>query len=187
MQLKQVIMAFSSEIRVVEDNIISLLKNKDQRGMELLYDKYGNIIYGFLYNSLQSDVIAEEAFNDVFIRVWRGIHAFDPKTMRLFTWVINFARQAAKSKSKNQPVNKSANPSVTSLNVSEHYNPGSAGVRDMVRQMDKKQRKMMEEIYFEGKNIKELSAMSDIPQSNLKSMVRSVVKMLQINPLPEDK
>ena len=176
-------MAYSANIRVVEDNIISLLKNKDQRGMEMLYDKYGNVIYGFIYNILKSDEQSEECFYEVFIRVWHSIDFFDPSQQRLFTWVINMARQSAVKKSQDSTFVKNSRVKGDNLFLETAYNPEAVGTVDLVKQLDKRQLKVIEEIYFEGKDYKELSEQVDIPAANLKSMVRSVLRMIQITPL----
>jgi RNA polymerase sigma-70 factor, ECF subfamily len=179
-------MAFSAEIRVVEVNIISLLMNKDQRGMEFLYDLYGNVIYGFLFQVLQSDELAEDTLEEVFMRVWRSIETFDPKKKRLFTWIVNIARQTAMVKIKQYQLKSLNNICEKSL-PAEHYNPESAGIKELVIQLDKKQRHILEEIYFKGVDYKELAHKTELPSGNLKSMVRSVLKMLQISPLEEPK
>lgn len=170
-------MAYSADIRVVEDNIISLLKNKDQRGMELLYDRYGNIIYGFLFQVLKSDELAEEAMEEVCMRVWRSIEVFDPKKERLFTWVINIARQNTSSKLKLLELNGRETP-VKSSNNPSHYNPESSGVRDIVENLGEEQKSTMEGIYFMGLNHKYISEKINIPGNNLKNLVRSTLKML---------
>lgn len=173
-------MAYSADIRVVEENIISLLKNKDQRGMEMLYDTYGNVVYGFLFHVLQSDELAEEALEAVFLRAWRSINTLDSSKQRLFTWIIDLARQSVKSKLK---FDKSPGKLSDHSNWSEHYNPDAAGTRNLVKQLDKSQRKVLEEIYFKGIDFKELVIRTVLPANNLKTMVRSVLKMLQITPL----
>jgi RNA polymerase sigma-70 factor, ECF subfamily len=179
-------MAFSAEIRVIEDNIISLLKNKDLRGMEFLYDTYGNVIYGFLFQVLQSDEFAEDALEEVFMRAWRSIETFDSKKMRLFTWIVNIARQTAMVKIKHHGL-KSLNDFCEKSLPVDHYNPESAGIKELVTQLDKKQRQIIEQIYFKGMDYKDLAHDTDLPSGNLKSMVRSVLKMLQISPLEESK
>lgn len=171
-------MAYSAGIRVVEDNIISLLKNRDQRGMEILYDRYGNIIYGFLFQVLKSDELAEEAMEEVMMRVWRSIEVYDPKKERLFTWVINIARQNTSSKIKFLELNGREVPVELGKNLS-HYNPESAVVRDMVDHMDPDQKNTIEGIYFSGLNHKYISEKLHIPGNNLKNLVRATLKMLK--------
>lgn len=171
-------MAYSTDIRVVEENIISLLKNKDQRGMELLYDRYGNIIYGFLFQVFKSDELSEEGLEEVFMRAWRGIEVYDPKKERLFTWIIGLARQHVTAKLKLLGLNRQ-NEQELIINNSTHYNPESVGVREIINGLDQDQKNIVEGIYFMGHSYKYISDKLNIPVSNLKNQVRSTLKILK--------
>ena len=179
-------MGYSADIRVVEENIISLLKNKDQRGMELLYDRYGNVIFGFLFQVLRSDELAEEALEEVFMRVWRSIEFYDPKKERLFTWVINIVRQNTTSKLKLLELNGRDRP-VEGLNNSSHYNPESENVAELIKGMSKEQKSAMEGIYFMGFDHKYISEKLSIPVNNLKNLVRATLRMLKSETVSEVK
>lgn len=171
-------MAYSANIRVVEDNIISLLKNKDQRGMELLYDRYGNIIYGFLFQVLKSDDLAEEALEEVYMRVWRSIDLYDPKKERLLTWVINLARQNTTSKLKMSQSN-GRKASSEQANNSFHYNPESASIKATLENIDSEQKYILEGIYFMGYSYKYVSEKLNLPVNNLKNIVRETLRTIR--------
>ncbi len=48
------------------------IKERDKKALELLYDKYERILYSFVYRLTNSSDIAEEAVQEVFIKLWRG-------------------------------------------------------------------------------------------------------------------
>ena len=169
-------MAYSSDIRVVEENIISLLKKKDQRGIELFYDRYSNVIYGFLYRVLQSDELAEEALIEVCMRVWRTIETFDSEKERLFTWTINIARQQAVSKLKNSAFAGIEKNDDYLSNF--HYNPESIGARDIIKNLDDNQQLIIEGIYFFGYDYKKMAEKLNISLHDLKINIRSVLKII---------
>ena len=170
-------MAYTADARVIEDNIVSLLRNKDQRGMELFYDRYSTTLYGFLFRTLQSDELAEEALMEVCLRVWRSIEVFDPDKERLLTWAINMARQNAVSKIKSADTTGKVTAYDELNNV--HYDPESVLTRELINKLDDNQKTAIEGMYFFDYSYKTISEKLNIEAADLKKNIRSVLKMLQ--------
>ena len=96
-----------------EEELIVLLKEKNEAGFHHLYDHYSGALYGVILRIVQSKEYTEEIIQDVFVKIWNSIHQYDAAKGRFYTWMINIARNTAidylKSKGfqnelKNQPL-----------------------------------------------------------------------------------
>lgn len=95
-----------------EDTLISLLQKKDQRAFNYLYDHYAGALYGIVIRIVSLKEYADEVIQDVFVKIWKYIDSFDAARGKLYTWIINIARNSAidyvKSKSvQNEQKNQS--------------------------------------------------------------------------------
>ncbi len=86
-----------------ESELITLLKKKDNQAFSYLYNNYGNALYGIVKQIVSDEEIGNDVLQEVFISIWRKIDSYDPSKGRLFTWMLNIARNAAidQTRSKN--------------------------------------------------------------------------------------
>ena len=81
---------------------MALLKAGDKKAFEYLYDNYSAELFGIINNILSSQEIAEDALQETFIKVWNNIQTYDKAKGRLFTWLLNIARNTALDKLKSK-------------------------------------------------------------------------------------
>ena len=88
------------------DDPIALLEQRDERGLEYLKIKYGKACYSLLYSLLRNREEAEEAMDDVWLRIWESASREKPRNIRAYLLAVcrNVAldyikyREAAKRK-----------------------------------------------------------------------------------------
>ena len=78
-----------------EEELVSLLKNKDANAYNVLYDNYSSALYGIVSRIIPAEEIAQDLLQDVFIKIWKNIEKYDTSKGRLFTWMLNIARNSA--------------------------------------------------------------------------------------------
>ncbi len=78
-----------------EDELIGLLRCRQERGFNLLYKLYAENLYGVALRIVRSPAVAEDVVQETFVKVWRNINAYDPAKGRLFTWLLNIVRNTA--------------------------------------------------------------------------------------------
>lgn len=79
-----------------DDEIVVLIRKKDQRGLELLYDAYGAALYGMILRWVHHPKFADKILAGTLVSVFNHIDRFRPDYSSLFTWVLNVARSLAK-------------------------------------------------------------------------------------------
>ncbi len=87
---------------IAEKDLVSLLKSKDKRGFELLYDNYSKVLYGIILKIVHSEPLAEDVLQDAFVKIWKNIDAYDASKGTLFTWILNVSRNTAIDKIRSQ-------------------------------------------------------------------------------------
>ncbi len=165
------------------DVLIVRLKEQDPKAIGELYDAYGGALYGVVLRMVRSPELAEQVLQDTFVKVWRSAGSYDATKGRLFTWLVNIARNTAidalrsaqyrhgqKTESLENIVH---NPSGSPLN------PDVIGLREMVTQLDDKYRTLIELMYFQGYTQEEVAQATGIPIGTVKTRLRQAIRLLR--------
>ena len=65
----------------------------DRTAVADLYDRFGSLVYKVARQFLPSQVEAEDAVQEVFVRLWQTADRYDPRRAKLVTWVMLIARR----------------------------------------------------------------------------------------------
>ncbi|MDQ0594170.1 RNA polymerase sigma factor (sigma-70 family) [Chryseobacterium ginsenosidimutans] len=169
-----------------EEQLIVLLKEKNETGFHHLYDNYSGALYGVILRIVQSKEYTEEIIQDVFVKIWNSIHQYDSSKGRFYTWMINIARNTAidylKSKSfqnelKNQPlpdfVYNSAELSTTN-NSSDFI-----GFNNVLETLEIDKQELIDLAYYQGYTQNEISEKLKIPLGTVKTKMRNALMKLK--------
>lgn len=171
---------------IAEDELVALLKKKDKRALEYLYDNYSAAVYGVIFRIVNTKELADEVLQDCFLKVWERIGTYDAQKGRLFTWMINIARNLAIDKLRSSDVKKSRSTqdvdllrSVNDESYSEKNNPEHIGVKEMLDNLSPEQKFVLDLMYFQGYSQSEISDEYNIPLGTVKTRVRSAIGKLR--------
>lgn len=166
--------------------MIDLLVSKDKKAFEYLYDNYSSTLNGVIFKIVRSEELAQEILQDTFLRVWDKIKDYDSSKGRLFTWMVNIARNLSidKTRSKEFKVaSKSddldSNVYVSDVYYSEKNNPEHIGIKSLLDQLMPEQKKVIDLMYFQGYSQSEISEEFDIPLGTVKTRVRAAIGKLR--------
>lgn len=84
----------ASESRL-EETLMALAAQGDQRAFEDLYDRLKGLVYGLVLNMIGDRLTAEDVTVDVFAKVWEHAALFQPHKASVKTWVTSIARHRA--------------------------------------------------------------------------------------------
>ena len=168
-----------------EQHFIERLKEKRLDALRELYDHYGDALYGVIFRIVAHPEAAEEIQQNVFLKVWQRIDDFDPSRGRLFTWLLNIARNASidhlRSRQHKQLQSIQPYDHLVDLPEAGTTTPGfdHIGLRELVGQLDQRQQEVIELIYFGGFTQAETAQKLNLPLGTVKSRVRSALKVLR--------
>jgi len=169
-----------------EENLVDLLKKKDRLGINYLYDNYSKVIYGVILKGVNKEEIAEDILQDVFVKIWKNIESYDPSKGRLYTWILNIARNSVidylRSKQNMKDTqNQNIENSVNNINKSEsaEQNTDNIGLKKLVESLPQNHKEVIDMVYFKGFTQDETSKELNIPLGTVKTRVRSAISMLR--------
>lgn len=166
--------------------MIQRLLEKDKKAFEYLYDNYSGAIYGIILKVVRIEEFAEELLNDVFLRTWEKIPEYNAEKGRLFTWMLNIARNMAIDKLRSKEYKVRMKTDDVSLNVSisddayeNNHKPEYIGMKEMVDALPAEQKQLIDLMYFKGYSQSEIAEEFNIPLGTVKTRVRSAMTKLK--------
>src|SRR5215204_5407003 len=66
-----------------------------ERSISTLYERYSRTVFGVGLKILGDRSLAEELVQEVFLKVWRSAHTFDPSRGSFSTWLYRVTRSVA--------------------------------------------------------------------------------------------
>jgi RNA polymerase sigma factor (sigma-70 family) len=167
-----------------DEQIIELLHRKDVNGISLLYDKYASALYGTIVRVINNTEIAEEALQDTFTKVWRNFESYDSSKGRLFTWLINIARNTAIDATRQKGFNRQNQPLENVVNTidtqqSTTFNPDIIDVKLLTQKLTPEYQVLIDLIYFKGYTQVEAAEALNIPLGTVKTRLRTAIGVLK--------
>lgn len=160
-----------------------------------LYDRFGPLVYKAARQSLPSRAEAEDAVQEVFVRLWRTAERFDPRRAKLVTWVMLITRRHLIDKLRRRGVRIDAGTLETepALPTSEgdRGDPRSSGrvsdeqrqwLKDRLKELPELQRSVIERTYLQGFTLREVSEQLNAPLGTVKSALSRGLLRLRDRP-----
>ena len=158
------------------------MRSRDRIGAQAMYDMYSASLFGVIVRVVQDNEIAEDLLQESFVKIWNSIDSYDEKKGRLFTWMVNLARNLSvdKVRSKdfrNNVKNQDIENSVIAIDEQRNtmLNPETLGVREMVENLKPEAKAVLDLIYFKGYTQVEASEELGIPLGTVKTRVRLAI------------
>jgi RNA polymerase sigma-70 factor (ECF subfamily) len=164
--------------------LIIRLQQQDRAAIGELYDAYGGALFGVVLRIVHSRELAEQVLQDTFVKVWRNSSNYDPGKGRLFTWLLNIARNTAIDVTRSAHFQQSWK--TDSLDIVAHkpggdaINPDHVGLKEVVGRLDEKYRLLIELVYFKGYTQEEVAEETGIPLGTIKTRLRYAISELRV-------
>jgi RNA polymerase sigma factor (sigma-70 family) len=163
-----------------EFELVQGLKSQQTDAFNYLYDHYHGALYGIIYSIVQEPAVADDVLQESFVKIWRQINTYDASKGRLFTWMLNIARNGSidklRSKSfRQQQQNQSLQESVYDSIKVEQPSADLIGLRKMVGELKLEFRQLVELAYFQGYTQEEMSEALQIPLGTVKTRMRAAL------------
>lgn len=169
-----------------ETELIALLKSKDEKAFNYLYDNYSGALYGVIMKVLDKEELANDVLQEVFVKIWRSIEQYDSSKGRLYTWMLNVSRNAAidtlRSKSFQQEQKTTDIDNTVYLNDNRRSavnNTDTLGLKKSVMNLKPEFRILIDLAYFQGFTQEEISKTLNIPLGTVKTRMRNAILELK--------
>lgn len=165
---------------------MSLLQQRSDTAFSYLYDNYSGALNGIINQIVPESETANDVLQEVFVSIWRKIESYDPAKGRLFTWMLNIARNASIDKIRSRSYRNNLKNQTLADNVNDPLNLqvikpvyDNIGLRKIVSQLKEEQRTLIELSYFQGYTHEEIAKVMNIPLGTVKTRIRSALIQLR--------
>ena len=162
------------------------LKAKDQQSFGYLYDNYAAALYSIVLQVVPDKELASDVLQEVFVNIWRKIESYDPAKGRLFTWMLNVARNLAIDTVRSKAYqNNQKNQEMPETDFFEkagntiQQNVDNIGLRKIVNKLKTEHRVLIDLAYFKGYTHEEIAELESLPLGTVKTRIRSALIQLR--------
>lgn len=179
-------MAATKKISLSEDDLVRALKGQETIAIQALYDMYSGALLGVISRIIQQPEVAEDLLQETFIKIWNSAESYDNSKGRLFTWMINVARNLSIDKlrskdfrntTKNQDIENNVDFIDSQKKIT--FNADTLGIRDMVTALKPEFKSVLDMVYFKGYTHVEAAEELNLPLGTVKTRIRMAIMELR--------
>ena len=172
------------KIKYSEQELVALLKEQNNDAFNYLYDHYSGALFTIINQIVPDKDTASDVLQEVFVNVWRKIGTYDETKGRLFTWMLNIARNAAIDKvrsrgyrdtQRTQPIAEGE----SGMAISTNPVVNDVGLKKVLTTLNEEYRKLIDLSYFQGFTHEEIAKMLGIPLGTVKTRIRTAISQLR--------
>ena len=156
-----------------------------------LYDRFGSLVYRMALQAMPTRAEAEDAVQEVFVRLWKTAARYDPARAALVTWVMLITRRHLVDKLRRKrariapasldtdrqpegPADKHLPPITDDMERSELYN----AMLERIEALPELQRTVVKRAYLGGQTLRQIGEELDTPLGTIKSALsRALVRL----------
>lgn len=174
------------QIISTEDLMVALLTKGDTLAFGKLYDSYSGALFTIIKKIIEDETLAQDVLQDAFVKIWEKRSQYDNSKGRLFTWMLNVARNTAIDALRNKHIKYASKIQNLEDNVGKINRQASIsssedliGMNEMVESLNDDQRLIIDLSYFKGYTQEEVAKELDIPLGTVKTRTRSALQLLR--------
>ena len=171
-------------LNYTEAELLAGLQSHDEQAFSYLYDRYSKALFSIILQIIPQQEIAEDVLQEVFLKIWQNIRSYDETKGRLYTWMLNIARNQAIDRTRSKEFNNRNKTTELSEIVYTERQSVNAGIDDVglkktIGNLPDENRKLLELAYFQGYTQEEISKILNIPLGTVKTRIRATIIQLR--------
>jgi RNA polymerase sigma-70 factor (ECF subfamily) len=174
----------STQSTYEEQDLVLRLRQQDEQAFSYLYDNYSGALYGVIKQIVPDGELASDVLQEVFVNIWRKIESYDASKGRLFTWMLNIARNAAIDKTRSKIYQEGLRQKPLEENgafVDVAVRPGvdDYGLKKQLFKLKEEHRLLIDLSYFQGFTHEQIAKALNMPVGTVKTRIRSALTQLR--------
>ena len=174
-----------------EDADLTLMRrvaSNDQTAVGDLYDRFASLVYRLAFQAMPTRADAEDAVQEIFVRLWKTADRYDPKRAALVTWVMLISRRhlvdrLRRSRARVKPVTldeklseplRAEEAASGPMEQKERYGE----LLERIAKLPELQRTVVTRAYLGGQTLRQIGEELDTPIGTIKSALsRALVRL----------
>lgn len=171
-----------AKITYEEHELVASLRQQNDEAFSYLYEHYSGALYGVIKQIVGDVELGNDVLQETFVNIWRRIDTYDETKGRLFTWMLNIARNAAIDKTRSKGYQQSQRQiPLDGEVVQPSVKPGidDYGLKRLILKLKDEQRLLIDLSYFQGYTHEQIATALHIPLGTVKTRIRSALTQLR--------
>ncbi len=170
---------------ISEEVLISMILNTPSQGIKILYENYSGALKKQISRLVDNRESAEDILQESFIKIWKNFARYETSKGRLYTWMVNIARNEAIDFLRSKKLNNTKNSCIESVDLAsyEHLNfrmiPEHIGIKELVAALDPGHESIVNLLHYQGYSQSEASDYLNIPLGTVKTKARQAYVSLR--------
>jgi RNA polymerase sigma-70 factor (ECF subfamily) len=168
---------------LLERHIVELLQEQNEKAISLLYEHYGDTLYGVAFKVVRNEELAQDVLQESFVKIWKKGNSYDSTKAKLFTWLFRITRNTAIDKLRSLSTKSDKE---IQIDVSDVYNlgvesirPEFMDIRQNLSKIEPKYQIVLDALFFQGMTQQEASDELEIPLGTIKSRLKIGLRELR--------
>ena len=170
-----------------DSDLAQQVARRDERAFLALYDRFASRVYALTMRVLGDAMLAEEATQDTFLKLWSRARQFIPGQGELSSWLLTIAHHTAQDRlrleSRRLPASNEQDPEETwQVVADEKASSSEARWRSLyfaVQSLPLEQRQLIDLAYYKGMSQSEIADVLNLPLGTVKTRLRAAMQSLQ--------
>jgi RNA polymerase sigma-70 factor, ECF subfamily len=174
-----------------DETLVERVRARDAEAFAGLYDRHADLIYSVALRVLADPALAQDAVQDVFLRLWRAPEAYDPARGKFVSWLVSVARNRAVDEvrmrgrrrtreiGENSSVDDPPDGKAEDPQLAVQVQADRLAVRRALDVLPAEQRRAIELAYFSGLTQQEIAERTGEPLGTIKTRTRLAMRKLR--------
>lgn len=167
--------------------LIKRVAQGDERAFLSLYDCYASRVHALTLRILNDAMLAEEATQDTFLKLWSRAHTFLEERGSLLVWLLTIARRTAldrlRLEARRPTLSDSNDPTEAWESIPDENSVSEekrwSSLHFSVQSLSPEHRQVIELAYYQGMSQSEISEVLGWPLGTVKSRLRAAMEHLR--------
>ncbi len=172
----------------IDSDLMRRVSRNEESAIIDLYDRFGSLVFRMAYQALPTRAEAEDAVQEIFVRLWRTAEKYDHERSALVTWVMLISRRylvdkLRRNKARIKPTSIDQ-PQVPMIQADSTDAPGIeqeeklASLMQRISGLPVLQQTVIKGAYLRGQTLRQISDETGKPLGTIKSALsRALVKL----------
>ena len=171
-------------ITYTEAELLQGLQSHDEHAFSFLYDHYSKALFSIILQIIPQQELAEDVLQEVFVKIWQNINLYDASKGRLYTWMLNIARNQSIDRTRSKEFNNRSKTTELSETVYNNRQGAEANIDDValkntLSKLPDESRRLIELAYYQGYTQEEIAKILNIPLGTVKTRIRTTIIQLR--------
>lgn len=169
-----------------ENELVIALKNQELIGMQALNDMYSVSLGGVISKNLKDTELSKDVLQEVIIRIWDTAYSYETRKGRLFTWMINVARNYSidilRSKgyrNGKRNIQIDYRYPIVDGGLKVNYNLDTLLIKELMNGLNPEFAILLNMVYFKGYTHVEVADELNMPLGTVKTRIKMAILKLR--------